>query len=79
MTSNDALQMIKNALDIVSPGVGETISMETELQKDDVLDSLDLMNFLFELEHLNGSKIEQISETHEDYRVSTIVSFLADS
>ena len=34
------------------------------------------MTFLFELEHLHGQKIEQITDTFEDFRVRTLVSFL---
>ncbi|MGI3167282.1 hypothetical protein [Pseudooceanicola sp. 200-1SW] len=58
MTEAEALDMIKKARDIVSPGSGDKVTPETELQQDEILDSLDLMNFMFELEHLKGSKIE---------------------
>ncbi|MEL6521318.1 MAG: hypothetical protein AAFQ66_10160 [Pseudomonadota bacterium] len=76
MTQDDALGMIKKALDAVTPGAGDDITMETDLAKDEVLDSLDLMNFLFELETLKGTKIPEITETFGDYRVTTLVDFL---
>lgn len=76
MTEADALNMIKEALNIVADGMGDKVSMETDLHADDILDSLDTMNFMFELEHLHGSKIEQVTETFDDYRVATIVGFL---
>lgn len=78
MTEAEALDMIKKALEIVSPGSAEKVTPETELQQDEILDSLDLMNFMFELEHLKGSKIEQVTETFEDYRVSTLMGFLTE-
>lgn len=76
MTEAEALDMIRAAIEIVSPGTGETISIETDLQNDDILDSLDRMNFLFELEQLHHAKIEQITDTFDDYRISTLVGFL---
>lgn len=76
MTNDEALSMIREALNIVSPGVGEKVTLETDLKEDEVLDSLDRMNFLFELEDLHGSKLEQITDTFEDFRVSTLVGFL---
>jgi len=76
MTKDDALTMIKQALNEVSSGAGDDITMESDLAKDDILDSLDLMNFLFELEALKGSKIPEITETFDDYRVAKVVEFL---
>jgi acyl carrier protein len=76
MTEAEALEMIKSAINEVSAGAGDEITMETHLADDDVLDSLDLMNFLFELEQLKGSKIEEITETFDDYRVATLAGFL---
>lgn len=79
MTETEALKKIREAIAMVSPGSEENVTMESDLQKDDILDSLDLMNFLFELETLNGSKLTQINETFDDYRVSTLVSFMTGS
>ena len=77
MSNEDALKHIKEALELASPGSAEKVSADTHLVDDDILDSLDLMNFMFELEEIHGSKIEQVTETFDDYRVSTLVSFIS--
>lgn len=77
MTNDEALAMIKTALEQVSAGAGEKVSMETHLVDDDILDSLDVMNFLFELEQAKGGQIEGIDESFEDFRVSRIVELMA--
>jgi acyl carrier protein len=68
--------MIKASLDATLPGKSASITLETELIKDGILDSLDSMNFLFELEGLNGAKLEAIDETFDDFRVSRLVEIL---
>lgn len=78
MTEHEAIVLVKKALDEVSPGSGGAITPDSDLVKDEILDSLDLMNFLFELEELYGSKIEEITETFDDYRVSTLIGFISD-
>lgn len=78
MSGESALEMIKKALEEVSKGSSKNVTMDTDLVKENILDSLDLMNFLFELEQLNGKKIEEITETHEDFRVATLVGFLSN-
>lgn len=79
MTNDKALEMIQQAANLASPGVGDKVTMETDLKNNDMLDSLDRMNFLFELEELNGSKLEQITDTFDDFRVATLVGFLTAS
>ncbi|MDX2277557.1 MAG: hypothetical protein NW206_19075 [Hyphomonadaceae bacterium] len=76
MDRDSALAMIKKALDATSPGKSETIQLETDLVKDGVVDSLDSMNFLFELETLHGAKLEEIDETFDDFRVSRLIEML---
>lgn len=78
-TRDEAFAKIKEALDMTTPGLSEKVTMETHLIESDILDSLDLMNFMFELEELHGSKITEISETFDDYRVSTLVGFMASA
>jgi acyl carrier protein len=78
-TRDAAFDKIKAALDLTSPGLSQKVTMETHLVEEDILDSLDLMNFMFELEELHGSKIEEISETFDDYRVATLVGFMASA
>lgn len=76
MTETEAFEKIKEALDMTTPGLSEKVSMDSNLVEDDILDSLDLMNFMFELEELNGSKLEQVTETFDDYRVKTLIGFM---
>lgn len=76
MTNDEAFGLIKEALEQVSPGSAARVSEDSHLSEDEILDSLDLMNFLFELEHLNGGKIEAIDESYEDFRVSSLIKLL---
>ena len=78
-TRDEAFAKIKTALDMTTPGLSEKVTVETHLVEDDILDSLDLMNFMFELEELHGSKIDEISETFDDYRVETLIGFMVKS
>ena len=78
MTQQDAVfAKIKEALEMTKPGISDKVTMETHLIEDDVLDSLDLMNFMYELETLHGQKIEQIDESFDDYRVNIIAGFMS--
>lgn len=52
------------------------VNMDTHLSEEEILDSLDLMTFLFELEVLNGKPIDGIDEGFDDYRVKTIVGLM---
>lgn len=76
MTDEQAFEMVKKAVNSVTPGAGDDITMETHLTEDDVLDSLDSMTFLFELEALNGGPFEDIVDTFDDYRVSSLVAII---
>ena len=76
MTEDDALKMVKAALEIAAKGSSESVTMDTHLSDENILDSLDMMTFLFELENLNGKSIEGIDESFDDYRVKTIVGLM---
>lgn len=76
MTEAGALEMIKSAVHEVKPGAGEQLTLESDLVKDGILDSLDIMAFLFELETMRGAKFVEINEAYADFRVSTIVQML---
>lgn len=76
MTQDDALSMIKEAVNIASSGAGDKITIDTHLSEEDILDSLDLMTFLFELEGLYGKSIPGIDEGFEDYKVKTIADLM---
>jgi acyl carrier protein len=76
MDRDHALDLIKKALEATSPGKSDNLKLETDLVKDGVVDSLDSMNFLFELETLNGAKLEAIDETFDDFRVARLIEIL---
>lgn len=79
MNNDEALVLIKKAIEAVEPGAGENVSVETHLVEDKVLDSLAVMNFLFELENLMGGDIEEIDEEFTDFRVEKIIEILRAS
>jgi hypothetical protein len=76
MTEADALAMIKSAVHEVKPGAGEQLTLESDLVTDEILDSLDVMAFLFEIETMRGAKFVEINETYADFRVSTLIQML---
>jgi acyl carrier protein len=76
MTKEEALQRINEALEAADSGLSAKIDFNSDLADDGNLDSLQLMNFLFELEEALGVKIEEIYEEYEDYRVSSLVNIL---
>jgi acyl carrier protein len=76
MTDDDALKMVKEAIEIAASGSSKKVNMDTHLSEEEILDSLDLMTFLFELEGLNGKPIDGIDEGFDDYRVKTIVGLM---
>ncbi len=78
MSQEAALERIQRAVDVVVPGKGAAITLSTDLVGENVLDSLDLMNFLFELEQDLGARIPGISDEYEDYRVSALVELLQE-
>ena len=72
MTDEEAIQLIRKSINSVIQGAGDSISFETDLVKDGIIDSLDSMSFLFELEALLGKPIDEIDEKFLDFRVSTL-------
>ena len=79
MTEAQAFAMIQAALENTAKGLSSKVSMETHLTEDKVIDSLDSMNFLFELEGMVGHKLEAIDETFDDFRVRRLVEILRES
>ena len=58
MTAEDAFQMICSAVRAIRPELADQVSRDGDLAGEGMLDSLDVMAFLFELEQLNGRRIE---------------------
>lgn len=80
MTSHEeAFTKVKVALDKTVPGISEKVTLDTHLVEDEILDSLDIMNFMFELEDLHGSKIEEVTDTFDDFRLSVLVGFMVSA
>jgi len=76
MSNEEALELIKAALEKTKAGLSSKIDANTHLIKDKVIDSLDSMNFMFELEELHGAQLDAIDETFDDYRVSRLIEIL---
>jgi acyl carrier protein len=76
MTRDEAYAMIKQALENTSQGMSAKVSEDIHLVEAGVLDSLESMNFIFELEQLNGARIDAIDETFDDFRVSRLMDIL---
>ena len=75
MDRQSALVEIIKAVKAVVPDLDVEITESTDLLEDDVLDSLDSMNFLFELEESIG-KISSINEDYSDFKVSALIDLL---
>lgn len=77
--TTDAFASIIRALDTMSPGLSENVSMDTHLVNDGIVDPIDTLSFLFELEQLLGKKLDEIDETFDDFRVSRLVEIIGDA
>lgn len=78
VTENEAFELIKASLERVADGTSQKVTMNTDLVGDEILDSLDVMNFLFELETERGEPITAIDESFEDFRIATLVDLIVD-
>ena len=76
MERKTALEALIKAVKAVVTDLDVEITEETDLLEDDILDSLDSMNFLFELEESIG-KISSINEEYSDFKVSALIDLLA--
>jgi len=76
MTDEEALQMIQSAVAKVAPSKAGLVGGETNLLGDGVLDSLDVMSFLFEIEQRLGKKLTAIDEGFNDFRVVRLIEIL---
>ena len=79
MTEDATLLLIKDSLNKVAEGVGDRVTPETDLVAEEIVDSLDLMNFLFEVEQSLGSKLTAITEDYDDYRVASLMKVIAEN
>ncbi len=79
MTEDATLLLIRDSLNKVAEGAGDKITPETDLVAEEIVDSLDLMNFLFEVEQTLGTKLTAVTEDYDDYRVSSLMKVIAEN
>lgn len=79
MTRDEALGAITKALTATVGDVSVTVTEDTDLVGEGVLDSLDSMTFLFELENDLGHKLSAIDENYDDFRVGAIVDIVVQA
>ena len=79
MTEDEALALIRDCVAKVVPARGESVDLDTDLVKDEILDSLDVMSFLFELEQELGRKLTAITEEYDDFRVAALIALVRES
>ena len=79
MTAEDAFQMICSAVRAIRPELADQVSRDGDLAGEGMLDSLDVMAFLFELEQLNGRRIDTIDENFSDFLVERLIDELVSA
>lgn len=76
MTDDEALAMIHRALEAAVEGSSTDVTRETHLVADGIVDSLDVMAFLYELERARGARLGEIGEDFKDFRVARLIEML---
>lgn len=76
MTRDQALEHIRAALAGTISNAQLNISETTDLVNEQIINSLDTMNFLFQLEKRLGKKLPSIDEDFSDFRVATLIDVL---
>ncbi len=76
MSRETLLQTVIESVLAVNEDFDGTITEDTDLVSDKILDSLDSMNFLFELEKRLDRQIEGINEDYDDFRVASILNLI---
>jgi acyl carrier protein len=73
----EIFEVLVASLHKVAPRKARELNIETHLVDDGVLDSLDVMSFLFEFEQRLGYKLAIIDEEFSDFRVRRLVEIAA--
>ena len=76
MSRDIALEHIRAALAEVLSKKVDKLDEKSHLVNDGIVDSLDLMNFLLQLENRIGRKLTAIDETFSDFRVGTLADLI---
>jgi acyl carrier protein len=75
MTEPEAFELIITAVTKVAPSRASKVTEETDLLGG-ILDSLDIMSFLFEIEQRLDKKLTAIDETYSDFRVRSLITII---
>jgi acyl carrier protein len=78
-TSNEVFEILVASVNKVVPRNEHPLTMDTHLVGDGVLDSLDVMSFLFEFEQQLGCKLDAIDEKFDDFRISRLVEIASQA
>lgn len=70
------IKLICECLEVVKPGFSQEITIDSDLIKDGILDSLEAINFLFELENNFSDKIDNIDDDFNDFSVRAIMDLI---
>jgi len=76
LTEAEAYEVIRAALSKVAPSKASKLTEETDLIAAGILDSLDVMTFLFEIEQRLDKKLAAIDETYNDFRVQKLIEII---
>lgn len=79
MTRDEAMKLICAALDETKLGLSAKVTEDTDLIAESLIDSLDSMNFLFELETQFGGKLTAIDESYSDFRIIKLIDILVEA
>jgi acyl carrier protein len=79
MTETEAYQLVLAAITKVAPSKTQKVTEDSDLLSGGILDSLDVMNFLFEVEQRLGRKLTAIDETYNDFRVKSLLNIICAS
>jgi acyl carrier protein len=79
MTREEAYRLIREVLEEVAPESAPKLTEGSHLTQDKLVDSLDAMNFLFEVEQRLGFKLKVIDEDFDDFRVTRLVDILVEA
>lgn len=70
------IKIIKECINLVKPGLENDITLDSDLIKDQILDSLEAINFLFELENNFSDKINKIDDDFSDFSVRALIKLI---
>ncbi len=76
MTRDESLEHVRSAIRETVADLTNDITESTDLVAEGILDSLDQMNFLFQLEKRLDTKLASIDEDYQDFRVSSLVDIV---